>query len=115
MNVTYEYYKDSFGGSLIPESHWKSIEVKMSARLNRYTFDRMEEGAWPAQAKIALCEMCDCACKHDQRDGITSENNDGYSVSFDVSRSLDSMLYRIAEVYLVNTGLMNLAVDDDYE
>ena len=60
MNVTYEYYKDSFGGSLIPESHWKSVEVKMSARLNRYTFDRMEEGAWPAKAKTALCEMCDC-------------------------------------------------------
>ena len=54
MNVTYEYYKDSFGGSLIPESHWKSVEVKMSARLNRYTFDRMEEGAWPAKAKTAL-------------------------------------------------------------
>ena len=115
MNVTYEYYKDSFGGSLIPESHWKSVEVKMSARLNRYTFDRMEEGAWPTKAKTALCEMCDCAYKYDQRDGITSENNDGYSVSFDVSRSVDSMLYRIAEVYLVNTGLMDLVVDDDYE
>lgn len=59
--------------------------------------------------------MCDCAYKYDQRDGITSENNDGYSVSFDVSRSVDSMLYRIAEVYLVNTGLMDLVVDDDYE
>ena len=57
----------------------------------------------------------DCAYKYDQRDGITSENNDGYSVSFDVSRSVDSMLYRIAEVYLVNTGLMDLVVDDDYE
>ena len=56
MNVTYEYYKDSFGGSLIPESHWKSVEVKMSARLNRYTFDRMEEGAWPAKAKISEME-----------------------------------------------------------
>ena len=115
MNVAYEYYKDSFGGSLIPESHWKSIELKMSARLNRYTFDRMEEGVWPAQAKTALCEMCDCTYKYDQRAGITSENNDGYSVSFDVSRSVDSMLYRIAEVYLVSTGLMDLAVDDDYE
>ena len=110
MNVTYEYYKDSFGGSLIPESHWKSVEVKMCARLNR-----LEEGAWLAKAKTALCEMCDCAYKYDQRDGITSENNDGYSVSFDVSRSVDSMLYRIAEVYLVNTGLMDLVVDDDYE
>lgn len=115
MNVAYEYYCDSFGGSLIPESQWKSIEVKMSARLNRYTFNRMEEGNWPVQAKTALCEMCDCTYKYEQREGKTSENNDGYSVSFDVSRSLDSMLYEIAEVYLANTSLMDLVVDDDYE
>lgn len=115
MNVTYEYYMNSFGGSLIPAVLWNSTEIKMSARLNRYTFDRMNEGDWPEKAKTALCEMCDCAYKYDQRDGITSENNDGYSVSFDVSRSVDSMLYRIAEVYLVNTGLMDLVVDDDYE
>lgn len=51
MNVLYEYYKDSFGGSLIPESRWNSLEIKMSARLNRYTFDRMTEGAWPAKAR----------------------------------------------------------------
>lgn len=36
-------------------------------------------------------------------------------ISFDVSRSVDSMLYKIAEAYLANTGLMDLAVDDDYE
>ncbi len=113
MNVSYEYYKDSFGGSLIQESRWNSLEIKMSARLNRYTFDRMTEGAWSAKAKTALCEMCDCAYKYDQRDGKTSENNDGYSVSYDTGKSLDSMLYEIAEVYLVNTGLMSWVVDDD--
>ena len=114
MNVLYEYYKDSFGGSLISESRWNSLEIKMSARLNRYTFDRMTtEGAWSAKAKTALCEMCDCAYKYAQRDGKMSENNDGYSVSYDTGKSLDSMLYEIAEVYLVNTGLMSLAVDDN--
>ena len=63
MNVSYEYYKDSFGGSLIPESRCNTLEIKMSARLNRYTFDRMTEGAWSTKAKTALCEMCDCAYK----------------------------------------------------
>lgn len=57
--------------------------------------------------------MCDCAYKYAQRDGKMSENNDGYSVSYDTGKSLDSMLYEIAEVYLVNTGLMSLAVDDN--
>ena len=67
MNVTYEYYKDSFGGSLIPENRWISLELKMSARLNQYTFDRMKEDNWPEQAKTALCEMCDCAYKYERR------------------------------------------------
>ncbi len=113
MNVTYEYYQDSFGGSLIPENRWNGLEVKMSARLNKYTFDRMKENAWSEQAKTALCEMCECACKYEKRDGKTSENNDGWSVSYDVNKSLETMLYEIAETYLIGTGLMDLAVDDD--
>ena len=113
MDVTYEYYKDSFGGSLIPENRWNSLEIKMSARLNRYTFDRMQAGNWPVQAKTALCEMCECAYRYEKRDGKTSENNDGYSVSYDTSKSLDAKLYEIAEVYLVNTGFMSLVVNDD--
>lgn len=55
----------------------------------------------------------DCAYKYEERDGKTSENNDGYSVSYDIGKSLDAMLYEIAEIYLINTGLMSLAVDDD--
>lgn len=103
MNVTYEYYKESFGGSLIPENRWISLELKMSARLNQYTFDRMKEDNWPEQAKTALCEMCDCAYKYERREGKISENNDGYSVSYDTSKPLNVMLYEIAEVYLINT------------
>lgn len=97
MNVTYEYYKESFGGSLIPENRWISLELKMSARLNQYTFDRMKEDNWPEQAKTALCEMCDCAYKYERREGKISENNDGYSVSYDTSKPLNVMLYEIAE------------------
>lgn len=111
MNVTYDYYQDVFGGSMIPVNRWKALELKMSARLNRYTFERMQD-EWCESAKLALCEMCECAFKYDQRDGKTSENNDGYSVSYDTGKSLDSMLYGIAETYLINIGLMSLAVDD---
>ena len=28
MEVTYEYYQDSYGGSQIPESRWKTLETK---------------------------------------------------------------------------------------
>lgn len=112
MYVTYEYYQESYGGSLITENRWKLLETKMRARLNRYTFNRLQKNQWLTQAKTALCEMCECAYKYDKRDGKTAENNDGSSVSYDTSRTLNTMLYEIAEVYLGNTGLMSLVVDD---
>ena len=65
MNVTYEYYKDSFGGSLIPENRWISLELKMSARLNQYTFDRMKEDNWPKQHFVK------CAIVHISMSGVT--------------------------------------------
>lgn len=68
MNVTYEYYKDSFGGSLIPENRWISLELKMSARLNQYTFDRMKEDNWPEQAKQHFVK---CAIVHISMSGVT--------------------------------------------
>lgn len=59
MEVTYTYYLDVYGGNMIPESRWQSLELKVRARLNHYTFNRMESGAWMAEAKAALCEMCE--------------------------------------------------------
>ena len=48
----------------------------------------------------------------ENRAGKTSENTDGYSVSFDTSQSVDSLLYKIAYVYLGSTGLMDFGVDE---
>lgn len=113
MEVTYEYYQESYGGSLITENRWKLLETKMRARLNRYTFNRLQKNQWLTQAKTALCEMCECAYRYEKQDGKTSENNDGFSVTYDRSKSQDEMLHAIAEVYLSNTGLMDLVVDEE--
>lgn len=121
MNVSHEYYKETYGGSLIPENRWKSLEIKMTARLNQYTFNRMKEGECPEEAKAALCEMCEYAYRDEKRGGKTSETNDGCSATYDTGRSLDATLYGIAETYLANTGLMYRGVMnhddecDDYD
>ena len=47
----------------------------------------------------------------EKRDGKTSENTDGYSVSYDTGKSLDGMLYDVARVYLGDTGLLYAGVD----
>lgn len=112
--LSYGYYTSSYGGNLIPASSWQSYMVKIEARIERYTFGRLCE-PWTNKIKTAACEMAECLYKFEKRDGKTSENIDGYSVAFDTSQSIDSMLYDIAQVYLENTGLMDLAVNvSDY-
>ena len=89
MNVTYEFYKNSFGGSLIPESRWKSLEIKMSARINRYTFNRMREGEWPIQAKTALSEI-DALEEH--VDNLTEANKSREAENAELIATVDSIL-----------------------
>ena len=111
MEVTYTYYLDVYGGNMIPESRWQSLELKVRARLNHYTFNRMESGAWMAEAKAALCEMCEALFQENERGGKTSENTVGYSVGYDTSIPVGQKLYHIAEMYLQGTGLMDLGVE----
>ena len=66
--------------------------------------------------KSCLCEMCDVIYNLTANDGkiVKSENTDGYSVSYvteridgqDAEKVLENKLYRIAKVYLGNTGLL---------
>lgn len=120
MNVDYKFYTDTYGGRNVPESDWKGIELKAEQRLEHYTFGRMSgswvDQPWEDRAKRAVCEMAEFIFTEEKRGNKTSENTDGYSVSYDTSKDADSRLYDIAYVYLGNTNLMDLGVDaDDYE
>lgn len=114
MEVDYTFYVDTYGGSRIPESSWDRITQKAVQRLNAFTFGRCaedcEEEPWCNSAKCAVCEMAEILLTDEKRDGKTSENNDGYSVSFDTSRPLSSLLYDVVKVYLGNTGLLYAGV-----
>ncbi|MEG2428601.1 MAG: hypothetical protein RSB58_09265 [Clostridium sp.] len=109
MMVDYSFYKDKYGGSIIPESAWLCLVRKTEARLQEFTFNRLTE-PWSDLAKYALCEMAECIYDSDKRDGKSSENTDGYSVSYDVLKSVTSKLYSIASTYLLCTDLMDLGV-----
>ena len=55
--------------------------------------------------------MCEALFQENERGGKTSENTDGYSVGYDTSIPVGQKLYRIAEMYLQGTGLMDLGVE----
>ncbi len=108
--VDYEYYKESFYGSKIPENAFPRYEMRAEAFLHRITFGRVERlPEIPDEVKNAICAMAECSFREDKKTpGVKSENIDGYSVSFgnstEVSRNTE--LYGIAKTYLSTTGLL---------
>ena len=117
MKVDYSFYTDTYGGTRISQDDWKKISQKAEQRLDSFTFGRCsgewEGEAWCNQAKCAVCEMAEIMFDEERRSGKTSENTDGYSVSFDTSVSVTTNLYGIAYLYLGNTGLMDFGVDEE--
>lgn len=115
MKVDYEYYTEIYGGTKLAEKDWQRISQKAEQRLDSYTFGRCsgdwEEKDWCDRAKCAVCEMSEILYADEKRNGKTSENTDGYSVSYDTGVSLNSLLYSIVQVYLGNTGLLYTGVD----
>lgn len=116
MTVTYSFYTGTYGGSDIPEANWTKLSLKAEQRLRHYTLGRLPDSwgdaPWENNAKCAVCEMAEAICSDDKRAGKTSENTDGYSVSYDLAKSLSTKLYDIAYIYLGYTGLMSLGVEE---
>lgn len=115
MSVEYKFYTDTYGGTNISEADWKRLSQKVIQRLRQFTFDRLPDDwtgdPWENQANCAVCEMAELIQADEKRSGKTSENTDGYSVSYDTGKSLSGMLYDVAKVYLGNTGLLYAGVD----
>lgn len=110
MQVEYEFYADTYGGTKIPETDWKRLSQNATARLRQFTLNRMPDDwtgePWQNKASCAVCEMAEILSASEQRDGKTSENTDGYSVSYDTNKSVGSLLYDVARAYLSGTGLL---------
>lgn len=111
MKVDYGFYVDSYGGTELTEAAWKRLSGKAVQRLSHFTFDRIPEDwekmPWSNQAKCAVCEMAEFFFMQEKSSGKTSENTDGYAVSYKSDTESDGKLYEIAYVYLGNAGLMD--------
>mgnify|MGYP004543739961 CR=1 FL=1 len=122
MKVDYSFYVENFGGSQVPERAWLSLELKAEKRLEYFSFGRTgtagdwSEQDWEQDAKYAICEMAEAMQKREARGNIASENNDGYSVSYQTEQTeeeFESRLYQIASTYLMSSGLLYMGVDEE--
>lgn len=115
MQLKYEFYTDTYGGVNISEADWKRLSQKAIQRLRQFAYDRLPDDwakeSYANQANCAVCEMAELIQADEKRSVKTSENTDGYSVSYDTGKTLSGMLYDVARVYFWNTGLLYAGVD----
>lgn len=110
MEVKYGFYTETYGGTRVSETDWKRLSQRAIQRLQQFTFGRLQEDwtgePWEKQVNCCICEMTEILQNEEKRDGKTSENNDGYSVSYDTSKSVSGLLYNVVKAYLSDTGLL---------
>ena len=117
--VDYSYYRDSFGGTKVLQEDFLKY-AKQAEVYIRYLTTGKSDGSGMDAVKDAICAVCDVYAldaAQTQADGgraKSSENNDGYSVSYvtegvagqtreDVLRK---KAYQAAYPYLAFTGLL---------
>ena len=124
MYVDFIYYRDSFGGTTIPEANFIKLERKARVFIDDVTFDRLKNDATLIDdtVKECLCEIMECNYKLEQEEAetdgklISSETIDQHSITYavsdteknevDKSRINFTKFYNIARQYLSNTGLL---------
>lgn len=123
LYADYEYYTTTYKGSLSKEEFEKFI-MKSSAYVRRITFGRADDNIEMEEVRLAACAVCDLIAndekvrsKHSGR-AITSENTDGYSVSYESGgngETADDLLckkmYNTAALFLDPTGLLYMGVE----
>lgn len=101
--MTYAEYRAVFGDlAKIPEDAFDVWILRSTLEINRYITVSVE-GLEEDMARLCICEVAELLYSYAERDGIVSENTDGYSVSYDdkglelypvIKRCLPGYVYR---------------------
>ena len=123
LYADYEYYTGTYKGYLPKEEFEKSV-MKASAYVRRITFGRADDNMEMKEVKIATCAVCELLANDEKVRSkhlgrvVTSENTDGYSVSFESGGSgetaddlLHKKMYNTAALFLDPTGLLYMGVE----
>lgn len=95
------YYGTYYGRTISSYEEFNSLEVRAGAYVNKITFGRAEKAADTENVKNAVCAVCDVLKKYEFREGIASENNDGYSITYENgSSNIQQRLLEAAILYL---------------
>lgn len=107
----YAFYHGEYGGTL-PEEHFARLRCRASAYLASITLGKSGISTLPKpvlqSVNMALCAVVDAMYKAENGGDISSETNDGISVTYaaKVQQTERQRLYDAAAVHLAWTGLL---------
>ena len=116
------YRSEYLGDRITDESTFNRLATRASAKLDHYTMGRISQTDFGISVRLAVCSMAEILFWEEKRKNahegreISSESNDGYSVSFggssetDMAAFSEKSLYQAAYAYLSQTGLMDFGV-----
>ena len=116
------YRSEYLGDRISDESTFNRLATRASAKLDHYTMGRISQTDCGIEVRLAVCSMAEILFWEEKRKNahegreISSESNDGYSVSFggsseaDMAAFSEKSLYQAAYAYLSQTGLMDFGV-----
>lgn len=105
------FYNEHFGGDTkIPAEAFPLWERRAEAELLLLTSGR-KPLAEEEKAKMCVCEIAEYLFDVASRRGIESENNDGYSVSYQ-NRDIKTDIVNIVKTYLGGTDLLYRGVEN---
>ena len=88
----------------IPLEAFYLWEKRAVAAINRFTARNIAECS-DENAKMCICEVAELLYERAGRDGIVSENNDGYSIRYETGKAEED-IYAVAKKWLSDSGLL---------
>ncbi len=114
----YQYYKERFCGSLIPQERFEYLSARASEYIDWQTFGRLESGVpdeYSEKVNKCCCALAESEFQSESshNGNISSEKVGSYSVTFSVKSDVErnAEKNRIISRYLGNTGLLYRGVD----
>lgn len=111
MTADLIFYNESFGGDCkIPASAFPLWERRAEAALAKITAGKSNAAKDDERVKMCICEIAECLYEESQRCGIVSENNDGYSATYengDIKRKIGNL----AALWLSGTDILYRGVE----
>lgn len=104
LPVNYDFYRDAFGGDEIDPKQFNRY-VRMAVHFIKSITVNSPDLSDDYDYKTAVCHVAEILMKYDKSSGISREDNDGYSISYE-KNEYKQLAAEIVSVYLAGKGVL---------